>query len=95
MFLVGKDGKLWKILSRFFHYFDPTNESTSRLCKTAHPKKLCWQTSVTLTHKPAIITFLHDIDNVTVPQFQLIIILRSIAVEGLVANSKNQKDTTC
>lgn len=47
--------------------------------------------SVTLTHKPAVVTFLHDIDNVTVPQFQLIIVLRSIAVEGLVANSKTGK----
>lgn len=63
------------------------------LCKIAHLhlKEPCCLPSVTLTHKPAIITFLHDIDNITIPQFQLIIVLRSVAVEGLVANSETRK----
>lgn len=87
-------GNCGKTEVNFFHHFDPTNESNFQtLCKTAHPKKLCSQASVTLTHKPAVIAFLHDINNVTVPQFQLIIVLRSVAVEGLVANSEKPKDS--
>lgn len=52
------------------------------LCKNAHLhlKGSGCLANLTLTHKPAIITFLHDIDNITIPQFQLIVILRSVAV---------------
>lgn len=62
---------------------------TLQNCSSASQKAVL--TGVTLTHKPAVVTFLHDIDNVTIPQFQLIIVLRSVAVEGLVANSKTRK----
>lgn len=95
MFLVRKDRKLWKNLSQFFSPFWPHKwEQLPDTLQNCSSQKALLTGSVTLTHKPAIITFLHDINNVTIPQFQLIIILRSVAVEGLVANSKNQKDTT-
>ncbi len=50
------------------------------------------QRSITHTHKPAIITFLHDTDQVSFLQLQLIFILRHVIVQSL--KSTAQHNTT-
>lgn len=44
---------------------------------------------MTHTHKPAIITFLHDVDQVSFLQLQLIIILRHVIVQSLKSTAEN------
>lgn len=44
----------------------------------------CWLMSVHLTNKPAIIALLHHINDVSLPQLQLILIARHVVVQRLV-----------
>lgn len=47
--------------------------------------------TISLTNKPPIITFFHDINNISISEFQFIIILWYIAIQCLVAKSVNSK----
>lgn len=47
------------------------------------------KSTISLTNEPPIITFFHDINNISISEFQFIIILWYIAIQCLVAKSVN------